>query len=200
MSLSLQLTHAFHHVDDARNKSKNAGDEDNEDERKEMKLQHHPGDSAHLANSCYFSGPTWFYPHFIGDEIVQDDGTDQNDGVARDNENGKPCRKSAVIGIDFAPVAYAQGDDAAEQQSLVRNRIENRTERAPLFVAPGDVTVESVADRRDQKNGNRRETLPLERIVTLDALAILNRHGDERRDHEDANDSDFIGSRHRLLL
>src|SRR5437660_2145038 len=187
MSLSLQLTHAFHHVDDARNKSKNTGDEDNEDERKEVKLQHHPGDSAHLANGCYFSGPTWFYPHFIADEIGQDDGTDQNDGVARDNENEKPCRKSAVIGIDFAPVAYAQGDDAAEQQSLVRNRIENRTERAPLFVAPGDVTVESVADRRDQKSGDRRETLPLRRSGTMDALDIINHKGGVMRSNKSPN-------------
>src|SRR5207302_8751692 len=133
MSLILQLTHAFHHVDDARNKSKNAGDEDNEDERKEVKLQHHPGDSAHLANGCYFSAPTWFYPHFIADEIVQDDGTDQNDGVARDKENGTPCRKSAVIGIDFARVAYSHGDDYDEPRSLVRYPMESPCDASLLL-------------------------------------------------------------------
>ena len=125
-----------------------------------MKLQHHPGDSAHLADGCYFSGPTWFYTHFIADEILQDPGADQDYRVPSDDQNREPRRKSAVLGIDLAPVADAQSDDAAQQQAFVRDRIENRSERAPLFVAARNVSIESVAHSRDQKNRDRGETLP----------------------------------------
>jgi hypothetical protein len=162
-----------------------------------MKLQHHPGDSAHLADGCYFSGPTWFYPHFVADEIVQDPGADQDYRVPRNHQNREPRRKPAVLGIDLAPVADAQSNDAAQQQTLVRDWIENRAERAPLFVAAGDVTIESVAHGSDQKNGDGGETLPFERLAALNALTIINRHGDERRDHQNARNGDLVGSRHR---
>src|SRR5947208_582793 len=91
-------------------------------------------------------------------------------GVGARRPSRKPPRKSAVIGIDFAPIADAQRDDAAEQQPLVRNRIENRAECAALFVAARDVSVESVADRCDQKNRDGGEALPLQRRAALNAL------------------------------
>jgi len=95
------------------NESESAGDADNEEERKELKLQHDPGDGAHLADGCYFSGPTWFYAHFVADEIVQDPGADQDYRVPRYHQNREPRRKSAVLGIDLAPVADAQSNNAA---------------------------------------------------------------------------------------
>src|SRR5438309_11501434 len=100
---------------------------------------------------------------------MQDPGADQNDGVASNDENREPRRKSAVIGIDLAPIADAQSDDAAKQQSFVRDRIENCAERAALLVAACDVAIKSVADRRDQKNGDGGETLPFQRCAALNA-------------------------------
>ena len=57
-------------------------------------------------------------------EQMQDDSADENNGVARNDENRKPRREVAIIGI-VAPVADAQSDDAAEQQAFVGNRIED---------------------------------------------------------------------------
>src|SRR5438477_826149 len=121
MSSGLELAHAVHYINDAGDESENSRDSDNENERKKMQLQHDPTDRAHLANGCNFSGPDRFHPHFIADEIVQDPSADQDYRVPRDDKNREPRRKSAVVGIDFAPIANAQGDDAAEQQSLVGN-------------------------------------------------------------------------------
>src|SRR5438309_11095840 len=98
---------------------------------------------------------------------MQDPGADQNDGVASNDENRGPRRKSAVIGIDLAPIADAQSDDAAEQQSFVRDRIENRAQRTPLFVAARDIAIKAVANGCDQKNGDGSETLPFQRRAAL---------------------------------
>jgi hypothetical protein len=38
--------------------------------------------------------------------------------------------------------------------------------------------------------------LPLERLAAFNAFAIVNRHCDESRDHQDPNDGDFVGGRH----
>ncbi len=129
---------------------------------------------------------------------MQDPSADQNDGVPSDDENREPCWKSAVIGVDFAPIADAQSDNAAEEQALVGDRVENRAECAPLFVAARDVAIESVADGCDQKNGDGGEALPLQRCAALNTLAIIDRHGDEHRDHQDARNGDLVGSRHRV--
>ena len=98
-------------------------------------------------------------------EQMQYTRADENDSISRDNENGKPCRKSSVIGIDIAPIADAQGDDGAQEQAFIGNRIENRAERAALFVATRDISIESVADGCDQKNRDRGKTLPFERLA-----------------------------------
>ena len=114
MSRGLELAHAVHHINHAGDERENSRDGDDENERKKMQLQHDPTDRAHLANGCNLSGPDRFHPHFIADEIVQDPSADQDYRVPRDDKNREPCRKSAVIGIDFAPIANAQRDDAAE--------------------------------------------------------------------------------------
>src|SRR5437879_1668533 len=110
-------------------------------------------------------------------------GADENDGIACDNENGEPCRKSSVFRIDIAPVADAQGNDGAQEQAFIRNRIENRAERAPLLVMTSDIAIESVARGCNEKNHDRGKTLPFERRATLDALPVINRHRDKDRNH-----------------
>src|SRR5437762_6048056 len=127
---------------------------------------------------------------------VQYTRADENHGIARDNENGKPGWKSSVIGINIAPIADAQCNDGAQEQAFISNRIENRAERAPLFVTTRDISIEPVAYGCDQKNRDRGKTLPFERGAALDALAIIDSHRDEYRNHQDPNHRDFVGSRH----
>src|SRR5947207_4414290 len=93
---------------------------------------------------------------------------DHNDRVARYDEDGKPCRKCSVMLIARAPVADAERNDAAEQESLVGDGIEDHTERAALIVTPRDVAIEAVTDRRDEKDRDGGEALPILRAAFLD--------------------------------
>src|SRR4029077_14032860 len=111
-------------------------------------------------------------------------------------EKGEPPGKPSVIRIDIAPIADAQGNDGAQEQAFIGNRIENCAERAPLFVTTSDISVEAVARGRNEKNHDRRKTLPFKRRTALDALAIIDSHRDESRNHQNPNDCDFIGRRH----
>src|SRR5438874_9877808 len=71
-------------------------------------------DRAHLANGRNFAGPIRLDLHFAIEQM-QDNRADEDDGVAGDDENGKPRRKSSVIRVKFAPVRDTQRDDAAEE-------------------------------------------------------------------------------------
>ena len=114
VAFGLQLAHTIHHVNDAGNECENPGDDDNEEQGKKMQLQHHPRDRAHLANGRNFAGPIRLDLHFAIEQM-QDNRADEDDGVAGDDENGKPRRKSSVIRVKFAPVRDTQRDDAAEE-------------------------------------------------------------------------------------
>src|ERR1700687_2632226 len=114
-----------------------------------MQLQQHPRDRAHLADSRNFTGPVRFHFHFAVEQM-QDDCAHENDSIARDDENWEPRGKSSIIRIELAPVRDAQRDDAAEEQALVRDRIENYAKRAALIVMPRDIAIEPVANRGEQ--------------------------------------------------
>src|SRR6266550_1219882 len=101
---------------------------------------------------------------------------DEKERVARDYKHRKPRGKASVFRIGLTPVADAQCDDAAQKQTFVRNWIEIHSERAALVIPACNVPVETVAYGRKNKNNDRRETLPLQRIAAFDALAIINRH------------------------
>src|SRR5450755_1252566 len=122
---------------------------------------------------------------------------DHNDRVARDDEDGKPCRKFSVMLVARAPVADAERNEAAQQESLVRDRIENHAERAALIVTPRDVAIEAVTDGREEKDRDGSEALPILRAAFLNALPIINRQRHEYRDHQDPDHGDFVGGCHR---
>src|SRR5437762_4612793 len=193
--LGLQLPHPIHNVNDSGDKRKQASGDNDVKQGKKMKLQHHPRDRRHLQNSSDFAGPTWFYMHFAVEQM-QYTRPDENHGIARDNENGKPGWKPPVLRIDIAPIADAQCNDGAQEQAFIGNRIENRAERAALFVTTRDISIEPVAYGCDQKNRDCGKTLPFERLAALDALAIIDSHRDEYRNHQDPNHRDFVRSRH----
>ncbi len=86
-----------------------------------MKLQHDPSNRDHLRNSRDFTGPPRSHVHFA-DEQMQYARADENDGIARDNEDREPGWESAVLRIDIAPITDAQCDDAAQKQSFVGPR------------------------------------------------------------------------------
>ncbi len=113
VSLGLQLPHALHHINDAGHESEDSGDNDDKGEWKETQLQHDPRNRAHLADSGGFSGPARFYFHFISNEKMQNQSTDENYGITRDHEHGKPDRKFSVIRIALTPVADAERNDSA---------------------------------------------------------------------------------------
>ncbi len=90
---------------------------------------------------------------------------DHDDGVAADHEHREPGGKSSVLRIDVAPVADAQRDDSAEEQALVRDRIEDDAERALLVVTTRDIAIETVARGGDEKDHDRGVALPFERLT-----------------------------------
>src|SRR5437773_3446953 len=125
VTFGLQLPDAFDDINHTRNEDEDSRHDHDEPQRQKSQLQHHPRDRAHLTNSRHLARPTWFQPHFVADEIMQNSGTDQNYRVARNDENREPYRKFSVIGIALAPIGNAQGDDAAQQQTFVGDRVEN---------------------------------------------------------------------------
>jgi hypothetical protein len=64
------------------------------------------------------------------------------------------------------------------------------------MVATRDVSVQAVTQRGDQENSDGSEAFPFQRRAALNALAIINRHRDESRNHQNPNDSDFVGRGH----
>src|SRR6185436_19439332 len=135
-----QLAHTIHYVNHAREEREKSSANHDVKQGKKAELQHHPCDRDHLADCRNFTRPPWSHLHFAVEQI-ENGGADENDGVARDNQNGEPCRESTVIGIDVAPITDAQCNDTAEQQAFVRNGVENNSKRAPLVVATGDISV-----------------------------------------------------------
>ena len=57
-------------------------------------------------------------------EQMKDNCTNKNDGIAGDHEHRKPGGKSPILRI-FTPVADAKGDDSAEKQAFVGDRVED---------------------------------------------------------------------------
>src|SRR5262249_15738548 len=94
----------------------------------------------------------------------------KNDRVTRDYEDRKPRGKSSIFRRGLAPVADAQGDDATQKQTFVRNWIEIHSKRAALVVLPRDVSIQAIACGRKNKNDDCGETLPFQRIAALNTL------------------------------
>ena len=150
----LQLPHAFDHINHSRNRGENSRDGYDEPQGQKAQLQHDPPDRAHLTNCRHLASPARFHLHFVADEIMQDGCAHQNDRIACDNENGKPGWEPSILGIHLAPVADAQSNDPAQEQTFVRDRVEDSAECAALFVATRHVSVETVARGREQENSN----------------------------------------------
>src|SRR5438552_17442636 len=120
----------------------------------------------------------------------------EDDGVPRDHENRKPSREPSVFRINLTPVTDAECENAAQEQTFVRDWIEDHSERTALVVPPGHIAIEPVADGGEQEDHDRGKPLPLEWFAALDALAIINRQGHDHRDHQNPDHGDFVGSRH----
>src|SRR5436309_2418783 len=115
VTFGLQLPDAFDDINHTRNEGEDPRHDHDEPQRQKSQLQHHPRDRAHLTNGRHLTRPTWFHPHFVADEIMQDGGTDQNNRVAGNDENREPCRKFSVIGIALTPIGNAQSNDATKE-------------------------------------------------------------------------------------
>ena len=88
----------------------------------------------------------------MSDQKIEHCGSDENNGIARNHQDREPNGKTAILWIDFAPVTNAQGDDPAQKQTLIGNRIEDYSERAALIIAAGDITIETITDGGDEEN------------------------------------------------
>src|SRR5438876_9736594 len=124
MSFGLQLADAIHHVNHAGDQSEKSRDDADEKQRKKTQLEHHPPDSAHLANGRNFTGPIRF-DEYLAVQQMQNNRAYEDDSVPRDHENRKPSREPSVFRINLAPVADAQCDNAAQEQTFVGDWIEN---------------------------------------------------------------------------
>jgi hypothetical protein len=196
VTFRLQLPDAFDHINDTGNGSENSGNYHDKPQREKSQLQHHPRDRAHLTNRRHFARPARFHLHLVADEIMQDRRAYQNDRITRDNENRKPGREPSVFGIYFAPVADTKSNDSAQEQTFVRNRIEDGTEGAALFVATRNISVETVARGGEQENDDGGEALPFQRYPALDALTIIDRQRHEYRNHQNPDNRDLVRGSH----
>src|SRR5438094_191688 len=59
-------------------------------------------------------------------------------------------------GFQILPMLKTQDHNARNEQQFVRQRIENRPEFAALVVAPRNVAVHPIANRRDRKSQDRQ--------------------------------------------
>ena len=59
-----------------------------------------------------------------------------------------------------------------------------------------DVSVQTIAHCSDQENGDGGEAHPFGPRTLLNALTVIDGHGDESRNHQNPNHSDFVGRRH----
>src|SRR5678815_97295 len=84
VAFSLQLAHAIHYVNHARQEREKSSANHNVKQRNKAELQHHPSNRDHLADSRNLTRPPWFDLHFAVEKI-QNGGADENDGIARDN-------------------------------------------------------------------------------------------------------------------
>ena len=98
--------------------------------------------------------------------------------------------------IARAPVADAESNDAAEQESFVGDRIEDHAERAALIIMPRNIAIEAVTDCREKKDSDGGEPLPILRAAFLNALPIINRQGDENWNHQDPDHGNLVGGCH----
>ena len=191
----LQLPDAICHINDPGDRRENASRNYNIEQGNQTQLQHHPTDGDHLQNSRYFSSPVWFHVHFSNEQI-QHARADEKNGIARNYKNREPGRKTAVAGVELAPVTDAQADDGAKEQTLVGNWIKNDSQRTPLIVTARDISVQAVAQCGDQENRDGSEAFPLCWRAVLNALTIVNRHRDEGRNHQNPDDGDLVGRGH----
>src|SRR5207253_10192537 len=90
----------------------------------------------------------------------------------------------------------AQRNDAAQKQALIGERIENNSQRTSLVVMACNVAVQTITDGSDYENGNCSITHPFKRRAVIDALAIINGHRHQSRNHQNPNDGDLVCSGH----
>ena len=96
------------------------------------------------------------------DIAMEQGGADEDDGIARDDEDREPERK--LVG----PIAEAEGDDGGEEEALIGNGIEDHAEAAALIVAAGDVAIEAIAGGGDEEGEDGGDALPILRMTGLD--------------------------------
>ena len=65
-----------------------------------------------------------------------------------------------------------------------------------MVVTARDITIETVAHGGDEKDHDCGVALPLERLPALDALPVIDRHQDERRNHQNADERDLVRGGH----
>jgi hypothetical protein len=96
--------------------------------------------------------------------------------------------------VDLTPITDAQSNNGAQSKPLsaIGSRI------APSAALFNDARYIHRVRRCgcDKKNRDGGKTLSFERRAPLNALTVIDSHGDENRNHQDPNQRDFIRSRH----
>jgi len=190
VAAGLELADATHDVPDARDQGENTSEGDGDVEEIEVEglaeeldgavveiagEDEDQGDRDHLEGGRGFAHPAWFYLDFA-DEVMEQGGADEDDGIASDDEDGEPEGK--FVG----PIAEAEGDDGGEEEAFVGDGVEDDAETAALVVVAGDVAIDAVAGGGDEEYEDGDNALPILRMAGLPAASVIDGHHHEDRD------------------
>jgi hypothetical protein len=152
-------------------------------------LEKHGGDGQESEERADLAGPVGLHVD-MREKVAHDEVPEQKKRVAAQDDNGEPERK--IAGRD-----QPEGHQHSEEKQLVRDRVEQRAEGAPLVPVPGQVAVQRVGERGDDENRDRPVPPAFDRMARLDRVAIGHHQPDEDRDQDNAENGDPCGPGHR---
>ena len=171
-------------------KSQNTGQIDRSEIMRQLK--HHPSNGHHLRCGGRLARPGRFHIKPLIQK-VEDATSCQNHNIPCDHQHGKPEWEGLM------PVAETQSHNGRKQKPLVRDRIEHRAESTTLVPVPGDVAIQPIRCRRQDKNKNRRYALPLERRSAIHTPPVGNAKKDKNRDHENPRNCQLVCQGHHSI-
>ena len=121
--------------------------------------------------------------------IDEESAADAGD-VAEDDEDGEP------EGEVLAPAGEAEGDDGGEEQQFVCEGVEDGAEAAFLIEVACDIAVDGVADGGDGEDGDGGPAEGFVGVAVGYAVPVVDGHGDEDGDQQDAEEGDLGGVGH----
>jgi 5-(carboxyamino)imidazole ribonucleotide mutase len=180
-----QLPGAIPYIEQTRNASGNRRREEPHSKPFDVPFQQDPQDDNHLKHCSHFANHPRTNFHFT-DRHLNDDHASEDQNVAA-NDGPREPEWDGLQPLMFE----TQNDNAGDEQQFVSEWIQNCTEFTPLVVAASDVAIDAIANSRDCKGKNCRQTMSFVAV-----LNVIEHFDDEEWNQEDSENGDFIRRRH----